>query len=321
MDSFLSCDWGTSSFRLRLVRTQDLLVLGEIRSASGISDTFRQWKERRAEADSRQQFYAAVLRGQLTLLSEQLDRSLEGIPVILSGMASSTVGIQELPYKKLPFRLDGSDLLTETLHPPGLDNGLILVSGARTDGDVMRGEETKIVGCLPALKSAGGRQLLILPGTHPKHVRLDAGYVTGFRTYMTGEFFDLLSRHSILAVSVAEGGAFHDAESERWFAEGVIAGRTSGLLYAAFGVRINELLRGVPKTANYYYLSGLLIGTELAQVGKDVPVYLVAGASHAEWYGTALRVLGVSVERTLDADEALVEGQRTVLASSGKIHG
>ncbi|PMU87476.1 2-dehydro-3-deoxygalactonokinase, partial [Pseudomonas sp. GP01-A4] len=59
-------------------------------------------------------------------------------------------------------------------------------------GDVMRGEETQILG-------AGVRDgILVLPGTHSKWATLEAGRVTGFRTAMTGELYAVLLRHSLL---------------------------------------------------------------------------------------------------------------------------
>ena len=38
----------------------------------------------------------------------------------------------------------------------------------------------------------------MLPGTHSKWAWSEAGRITRFATYMTGEVYDVLARHSIL---------------------------------------------------------------------------------------------------------------------------
>ena len=46
MDKYiLCCDWGTTSFRLRLVERQDYNVLAEFLSKDGVAATFKAWKE------------------------------------------------------------------------------------------------------------------------------------------------------------------------------------------------------------------------------------------------------------------------------------
>jgi 2-dehydro-3-deoxygalactonokinase len=91
---------------------------------------------------------------------------------------------------------------------------------------------------------------------------------------MTGEFFDLLTTHSILAASVSAGGDFEQAENRDSFLEGVKCGQTANLLHASFLVRTNQVLKKMPPQQNYHYLSGLLIGAELKDIkpwGKCLP--------------------------------------------------
>ena len=73
--------------------------------------------------------------------------------------------------------------------------------------DVMRGEETQILG---AMKSSGAHSgLFVLPGTHSKWARVEAGCIVGFETFMTGEVFAVLKEHSVLGRMMAprESGA------------------------------------------------------------------------------------------------------------------
>src|SRR5690606_29756638 len=174
MELFLSCDWGTSAFRLRLVRIDDLQVLAETTRGVGIAETYRCWTEQ-GNPEERQAFYASILKERIGELSQQIGRSLTGIPVILSGMASSSIGLKELPYQKLPIHLDGRDLLVEKFDAGKDINPILVVSGVQTATDVMRGEETKVLGCASLLTGYEDEQLIILPGTHSKHIVVKQG--------------------------------------------------------------------------------------------------------------------------------------------------
>lgn len=311
MDKFLSCDWGTSSFRLRLIRADDLKVIAEIKNDAGISGTFKSWQEKGNPSD-REEYYTAIINDQIGVLARQTGTALKGFPVMLSGMASSTIGLMELAYKELPFDINGTDLEIKVLLASGKGNPMIIISGVRTEDDVMRGEETKIIGCASLLAGDEQEQLMILPGTHPKHVTIKNQKVTGFNTFMTGEFFELLSTESILSGSVEKDGNFNDPENQESFIKAVRTSQTADLLHQSFMVRTNQVLKNISKQPNFYYLSGLLIGTELKGLKPGIPVYLLGGTTHIPLYTLACEVLGIPVIRSLDADHALIKGQQKI---------
>lgn len=314
MNKFLSCDWGTSSFRLRLIDTKDLKTIAEIKNDLGIAGIFKSWQENPGSSD-RISYYTALLNEQIDQLSRKTGILLNGIPVMLSGMASSTIGLIDLPYKELPFHTDGADLEVRSLNNNGL-NPLIIISGAKTEDDVMRGEETKIIGCAPDLGSTGQEQLVILPGTHPKHIIIKNQQAVSFETFMTGEFFDLLSTKSILSASVEKGGDFNTPLNRENFVKGVEASQHSDLLHASFMVRTNQVLKNISKQQNFYYLSGLLIGSELKGLKPSVPVYLLGGATHMSLYTTACESMGINIIGSMDADEALIKGQQVIFQNT-----
>lgn len=311
MDKFLSCDWGTSSFRLRLIRSEDLTVIAEVKNDVGIAETFRSWQEKGNPSD-RRDYYTAIINDQIDVLGREADIPLQGVPVILSGMASSTIGLMELPYKELPFDINGMDLEVKVLNDGGAANPIIIISGARTEDDVMRGEETKMVGCASSLAVDEPEQLVILPGTHPKHITIKNQKVSGFKTFMTGEFFDLLSTESILSGSVEKDGNFNDPANRESFIKAVKTSQATELLHQSFMVRTNQVLKNIPKQQNFYYLSGLLIGAELKELKPGIPVYLLGGITHMPLYTLACEVLGIPVIRSLDADNALIKGQQII---------
>jgi len=315
---FLSCDWGTTAFRLKLVELPGLRVLAARQSDEGNAALFERWQQSGQPENQRLRFYLDVLRGHVQALEQETGRSLEGMPVVVSGMASSTIGMRELPYRELPFAADGSDLVTEPL-PATADfpYPVLLVSGARSADDVMRGEETQLVGC--GFEPTEAEQLFLHPGTHAKHVVVRGGQALRLTTYMTGELFSLLSTKSLLAASVEAGGDWQQPAMARAFAQGVQASQQGSLLHAAFLVRTNKLFNKLPKAENFYYLSGLLIGAELRDFPPDFtgPVVMAGEDVLLRSYAAALVQLGIAdrlASLTLKgAEEVTLQGQATLL--------
>jgi 2-dehydro-3-deoxygalactonokinase len=299
----ISCDWGTSSCRVRVVDAAGG-VLASGSGAKGIAATFADWQRSGLPESGRMGFYQAVLMKALG----SIGFDVSGMPVVISGMASSSIGMMELPYHPLPFLVSGEDLRPAVVPAtPAFPHVLLLVPGIRSADDVMRGEETQLIGC------GGASGVFLFPGTHSKHIVVRDGRAVDFSTFMTGEVFGLLSRQSILAASVeAAGAGFGDA-----FLAGVDAARGSGLLHSAFSVRTNQLFGRYDKTDNYQYLSGLVIGEELKGLARQ-PVTLVAVPPLREAYGLALRQLGFTDVAHVDAGNALLEGQRQVYQYFGR---
>jgi 2-dehydro-3-deoxygalactonokinase len=281
MNKFLSCDWGTSSFRLRLVDTGIGKIYGETVSDMGISETWQEWISAKKPESERVQFYKSKLEiaiGQMPVLIEP------DTPLILSGMASSSIGLAELPHQKFPFHWDLEQLLVQKLDADDTcKHAIYLVSGFRTDDDIMRGEETMLLGFNP---TDDDEKIFIFPGTHSKHVRVTQKAAVDISTYMTGELFKLLTEKSILRTAVSMGN------DEKSFAEGFFEGLEGNLLHKVFKVRTRQLLNQTDPVSNFQWLSGLLIGEELRELtGGNCPVYLVSSEHFKESYLNALHLL------------------------------
>jgi len=267
MLTFLSCDWGTSQFRLRLV--VGTRVTREVVSARGVATL--------ANAPDRPPAFRRVLRSAI----RQLGPAAHGLPVVISGMAASSIGWRELPYAQLPFALDGQNVVADIVAP-----GVVLLSGVRSATDVMRGEETELIGL--ARVHALARATVILPGTHSKHVQVAQGHVVDFQTFLTGELYAVLSNQSVLRHSV-DGPV---DVSRPAFAAGVHAAATLPLTAGLFQVRARQLLQAAPAGDGAAFLSGLLIGAEWQAVPARQPVVLCAGPAVARLYVAAARHLG-----------------------------
>ena len=219
-----------------------------------------------------------------------------GSRCLMSGMIGSRQGWQEAPYAPCPAGL--ADVARRL---QWIDAGRIaIVPGLSVEQggvpDVMRGEEVQIFGALRLTGLSDG--LFVLPGTHNKWVTVKDGRVTGFRTYMTGEIYGLLTQHSILSRTTKADAPLDEAA----FLDGVArAGKGEGLLHNAFGVRALALFERLAPAASASYLSGLLIGEELRVQTPAREVVLIGAPALTARYALALKQSGVAT-RTLGAE-------------------
>jgi 2-dehydro-3-deoxygalactonokinase len=297
MEKLISCDWGTSNFRLRLVNTETQEVLQEVLQGTGIANTFQQWKSQQQEEGERISFYKKVLADCLRQFEPDFDKY---IPVIISGMASSSIGMMEIPYQDFPFTWDAEQFpVTKVAASNDLSHPVFLVSGFKTNDDVMRGEETILFGCEV---DENANTVFIFPGTHSKHVFVKNKTAVNFKTYMTGEIFSLLVNQSVLKNSVTPGN------DEPAFEQGILLGRDGDMLHDLFTVRTRQLLQHKDAVSNYQYLSGILIGTELASLKEcNSQICIVTASTLKELYRKGAELLKLSEDISwVNADQALI---------------
>ncbi len=250
---WIAVDWGTS--HLRAWAMQGDRAVAHASSQDGMSRT--------AGGD----FQAALL----ALVEDWLPG--HPVDVIACGMVGARQGWVEAPYSAVPSK----PIPVVPLRVPNTDPRIraFVVPGLKQNSppDVMRGEETQIAGFLSTHQNWDG--VICLPGTHSKWVQISAGEVVSFRTFMTGEMFDLLRGQSVLRHSVDEGwddDAFSDAVADALSKPEQLAARL-------FGLRAADLLHGQDKSIASARLSGILIGAELA-------------ASRPYWLGQQLAIIG-----------------------------
>ncbi len=313
---FLSCDWGTSSFRLRLVARDDLRVVAVVESGEGVRTLHTGLVERGVAADgeARDRAFGGVLSRAIGRICAEHPEWAREAPVVISGMASSTVGWRELPYASTPCALDGGSLRIEAMEPLAVEGSrhrVWMVSGLSCGTDMMRGEETELLGILawPGFAALRRRSLLVLPGTHSKHVRVVDGAVVEFRTFMTGELVEVLSTKSLLSVSVDWPPP---AMEEGPFLAGLDAARGMGLGRGLFQVRVRSVLGGEGRAGNSWYLAGLVIGAEILDLlawdpDPSTPILLAASARFAATYRMAVGHLGGGARVGFAGSELVME--------------
>lgn len=275
MSRLLAVDWGSSSLRGALLGA-DGAALEERAFPRGILTV---------EAGGFPEVFQSCFGDWMT----------PGTLCLISGMAGSKQGWREAPYCACPAGFDAIAAALEWVEP----GRIAIVPGLSIDKagvpDVMRGEETQVFGALQLLGLNHAR--LVLPGTHSKWVNVTDRKVKDFSTWMTGELYALLRRHSILARMLPEDEPALDSAA---FDQGVahaLAG--PGLLNTAFSTRTLSLFNRMDTAALPSYLSGLVIGEELKSqtLPRGEPVVVMGAEALTARYEQALAQLGVPVHR------------------------
>lgn len=322
-DQVLCCDWGTSSLRVRLIDCSSIVIVGEKAGPLGTAAVYETWKKAaNCHGDQlvRTRFYMDTL---LTFTRElSLGGALFGpteVPVIISGMASSGIGMLELPYADLPFSIDGSDAVVRELSLQGSTAPIVLISGVKDSSEVMRGEEVQLIGIAGLLedRNLAEEVVVVLPGTHSKHMLVCNHQIVNIKTYLTGELFSTLCKNGIMKESVSIPISIGDKGWDA-FRRGVCDARHSDLLNVLFRVRTNQVFGKLDKEENYQYMSGLLIGNELrGLIGSPVKnIVLCCEENLFDHYRCAFEAFGLShrVSFILPAEASLatVRGQLKV---------
>ena len=265
----IALDWGTSS--LRAYRLQRRTVLERRDSPQGIT---------RVAAGA----FATVLQ---ELVGDWL--AAGETRVLMSGMIGSRQGWVEAPYLPCPA---SPGALASALMPVPFGGATIAIIPGLTHRDasgtpeVMRGEETQLAGAIAQI----GDGLFCLPGTHSKWATVSGGAITGFTTAMTGDVFAALRSHTILGRMMTDGKSDDTA-----FRRGVERASTAGgLLHHLFGVRTLGLFGELGDDASASYLSGLLIGSEIAAIDPGGPVHLIGEPALCRLYTLALSARGIT---------------------------
>jgi 2-dehydro-3-deoxygalactonokinase len=290
--ALLACDWGTTNLRAWTLDAGGKIV--EARSYDlGVSKL--------GAGEAARRFRDEV----------QPSLKAEGLPAVLCGMIGSNLGWTVAPYVDCPAGLD--DLAAAMTSVGEAGETVRIAPGARAKGitgasDVMRGEETQLAGWLATHPDhARGRHVVCHPGTHAKWMLVEDGRLANFVTAMTGELFAVLGKHSVLR---------SDAPStdQAAFDEGLAAaGEGDALAARLFTTRARVVGGGKAPETSSSYLSGLLIGAEVASVPRLLgvrggePISLLGDEKLCGLYRRAFEARGLA-SATFDGEEAAVAG-------------
>jgi 2-dehydro-3-deoxygalactonokinase len=267
----LCCDWGTTSFRLRLTNLK-ADVIADTHSEKGILVHHNHWLSQKDDNPERRfDYYLQYIQSQIGEIRHNLDIDIATLPLVISGMAISSIGMMNMPYENLPCSVAATTGFEWRLQQNGAP--IILVTGVCSSDDLMRGEETQIIGLYhtPELNNVlPNSGIFVLPGTHSKHVSINDKAIISIKTFITGELFHILRSNGTLAKSIEFNHEDRNInpENQLAFIKGIHESKNGSLLNNLFQVRVNDILNKLNKEQNFYYLSGLLIGSEFDYLKK-----------------------------------------------------
>ena len=293
---FIALDWGTTSFRA-YVADGDGRVLDTIAAPQGILSV--------ADGD----FEAALER--------HIGAWDKALPVMAAGMITSRQGWIELPYLPCPA---GAADLAQALHRHVTKSGRHIrfstgLSHRDASGipEVMRSEETQVLGSLDL-----GVSHFVTPGTHSKWIATEGELIVSYSTYVTGEVFAALKNHTILGRLMKDG-----PDDEAAFARGVAAALDdpAGFLHRIFSARSLGLFGEIAPEAIASYLSGQVIGTEVAHAIRgnpgDAEYAVLASPGIGGRYVKAIEIAGLKVR--YGDPQAIVKGLAIIARKAGII--
>ena len=281
---WIAVDWGTTSFRAYLMVNND--VLENVETNDGMKFVQNQHFENTL----------------VSLIEPWLDHKNK-IEILASGMVGSKQGWIEAPYQKTPCNLNNIEFIS----PSVKDNrfSLKIFSGVSQHNtpDVMRGEETQIAGFLYDNPNFNGS--ICLPGTHSKWVNIENGNIINFKTFMTGELFEIISKNSILIHSVTSNKVL---KNELKMAVDEIFNNPEIFGNVLFQLRADDLINSKGSKVYKSKLSGYLLGLELVgslELWEKKDVILIGNPDLTELYEYILRNRVNSIKNFLSKDMVL----------------
>ena len=283
-DKWIAIDWGTSFFRAYLIENDQ--VLDSIHTKDGIKFLEK----------------ASFEKTLIKLIEPWLENNYK-IEVLASGMVGSKQGWVEAPYQSTPCNLHNVDFISPSVKDKRFSLKIFSGISQSNKPDVMRGEETQIAGFLHDNPNFNGS--ICLPGTHSKWVQIENGHIINFKTFMTGELFEIISKNSVLIHSVTSNKI---KKNELIMAVDEIFKKPEIFGNALFQLRADDLINSRGSEIYKSKLSGYLLGLELLgslEFWEKKDIVLIGNADLIELYEYILQSKVNSIKKFLSKDMIL----------------
>ena len=286
MNKWIAVDWGTSSFRAYLVQNNQ--VIDNIIS----KDSMKFIKQIDFETIFIKLIEKWLIKGQL-------------IQVLASGMLGARQGWFEAPYEIAPCNLKNIKFISPIVNDQRFTLKIFSGISQINEPDVMRGEETQVAGFFydnPSFKGS-----ICLPGTHSKWIKVENSYIEKFKTFMTGELFEVISKYTVLKHSILS----EDIDKNEFVKSvEIIIKNPENIGSALFQLRADDLINSQGNIIYQSRLSGYLLGLELlgsAEFWENKNIVLIGNKVLVELYSFVLKNKVTSIKECI-SDEMLLKG-------------
>lgn len=268
MAHYITIDGGTSNTRVSLTRDED--VISTLRISLGAFSVL----------DNKSALKEAIKSAIDSLLSIS-KKSYEDIECILaSGMITSEFGLCPLDHINVPA---GLGKLHQNMERVILDEicpvpfmfvrGVKCIGDSLEDTDMMRGEETELMGIMT---DSERECIYILPGSHSKVIRVNPDReIETFSTLLTGEMVKAISDDTILKDAIDLKCKNIDYE---YLLKGYKFCKEHGINKSLFKVRILKNVFSAGSSQLYSFFLGIILTDEIKEVEKyDAPLVVIGG--------------------------------------------
>lgn len=266
MKRYITIDGGTTNTRLGLI--ENGVCVDSVKLSIGA----QKGMEQAGQLENAVKAAVEALIQRNKLLSSDITK------ILASGMITSEFGLFALPHITAPAGIAELHAgMKEVKLSKISDIPFVFIPGVKVIGeientDMMRGEETELIGLMDFSRK---NAVYILPGSHSKIIKTDAfGRITEFSTMLTGEMIAALSQNTILKDAVDLSITETDTD---YLVRGCKYALTHGLNNALFKVRILKNLFSCSAVECYSFFLGAVLSGEIEQIISTEPECAVIG--------------------------------------------
>ena len=289
MSRWIAVDWGTSFFRAYLI--EDELVSDKIETSDGMK--FIQ------QNDFEKKFISLIEKW---LIKGQV------VEVLASGMLGARQGWMEAPYEKTPCNLNNINYVSPLVNDDRFSLKIFSGVSQINPPDVIRGEETQVAGFFNQNLNFNGS--VCLPGTHSKWIKVKNGLIEHFKTYMSGELFEVIKNNTVLTHSLMSEKI---DKKEFLNSANKIFQNPKYLTSALFQIRADDLINSRGPEIYNSRLSGYLLGIELLgakEHWEKRDIALIGGEKVMELYESLLEDKVLTIKK-FSAEDMVLEGLKS----------
>ena len=283
---WIAIDWGTTNFRAWIIKNNK--ILKEINRPHGIKNIPNK-------------NFEDILNKNIKIPKKNNRK----IKIISCGMIGSKQGWLDTGYEK-NLNLTKNNLVKVKTKNKNIDFYIVKGLSQKQPYDVIRGEETQILGYLESDKKFSG--FICLPGTHSKWIKITKGKLINFKTYMTGELFEIISRNSILKYSINDKKI-----NLKIFKNSVMLSQKKyfNLFDYLFEFRSRSLLtkkKYYPKSELLAYLIGNEIKSNINEL-RNFKVIIIGSDYNSKLYSQAMQILKID-NKIINSKNITINGLR-----------
>ncbi len=255
MNNYITIDSGTTNTRIGLLNGDDIVDTVYINVGAKVA------------MDNRGTLVSSIEQGIKELRKKHKDIKVERI--LCAGMLTSEFGLYELNHITLPV---GINELHKNIYntemfglPITFIPGVKSVSEDFLKTDMMRGEETELIGIMSQLpEDFFQNSVIVLPGSHSKFIYTDNSMrITAITSLLTGEMLAALSQNTILKDAVTLKS---DGFSSDFLIKGYTCCSEMGINASLLKVRILKNLFNTNENERYSFFLGIVLQPEIQKL-------------------------------------------------------